>query len=129
VYGIKHLPPDAQVLIHGQVLSGMQPTDKPVVGPKNDPMMPLFWTRQYEGKAGKTSRIACTTMGASVDLQCEDLRRALVNACYWGLGLEDAIAARSNVDVVGEYKPTFYGFGAYRRGVKPSNHRLAPTSL
>jgi hypothetical protein len=124
VYGIKHLPADAQVLLWGQVLQGMNPSDPPVEGAKNDPMMPLFWTRQYTGSQGRSSRIICTTMGAAVDLESEGLRRALVNACYWGLGLEDKIPAKSNVDLVGPFQPTFYGFGEYRRGVKPADHRL-----
>jgi type 1 glutamine amidotransferase len=124
VYGIRHLPPEAEVLIHGQVLQGMQPNDPPVQGPKNDPMMPIFWTKQYTGKAGKTARIICTTMGASVDLQNEDLRRAVVNACYWGLGMEAEIPDRGDVRIVGTYEPTFYGFGVYRRGLKPADYRL-----
>ena len=66
-------------------------------------------------------------MGASVDLLSEGLRRALVNACYWGLNLEDKIPAASNVEIVGTYQPTFYGFGVYRTGVKPSDHQLPPT--
>ena len=46
VYGIQNLTPDARVLVYGQVLEGMQPTDKPVAGPKNDPMMPLVWLKE-----------------------------------------------------------------------------------
>ncbi len=124
VYGIAHLPEDATVLLYGQVLTGMSPGDGPVAGPKNDPMMPLFWTRPFTGRDGKTSRIICTTMGAAVDLESEGLRRAVVNACYWGLGLEDKIPAKSNVEYVGEFHPTFYGFGEQKRGVKPADHRL-----
>ncbi len=124
VYGIKHLPPEANVLVYGQVLTGMQPTDPPVPGGKNSPMMPVFWTRQFTGTSGKTSRIICTTMGASVDLLSEGLRRALVNACYWGLGMEDQIPDSSNVELVGNYEPSFYGFGGYQPGVQPSDHRL-----
>ena len=29
-----------------------------------------------------------TTMGASVDLESEGLRRLLVNGCYWCMGME-----------------------------------------
>ena len=123
VYGIVHLPADAKVLVHGQVLEGMNPTDKPVSGPKNQPLMPLVWIRDYQGEAGKTSRVLCSTIGASVDLQSEGLRRLLVNACYWGLGLEDKIPDRSDVSYVGEYKPTFFGFNKFKRGVKPSDHK------
>ena len=124
VYGVTHLPEDAKVLVYGAVLDGMTPDAKPVVGKKNDPMMPLVWIRNYTGESGKTSRVICTTMGASVDLQTEGLRRLCVNACYWGLGLEDKIPAHSDVEYVGEYKPTFFGFGKLKKGVKPSDHEI-----
>src|SRR2546429_9183275 len=62
VYGIAHLPRDAQVLVYGQVLEGMKPTDKPVDGPKNNPMMPIIWTRNYTWESGQTSRIVCSTI-------------------------------------------------------------------
>jgi type 1 glutamine amidotransferase len=124
VYTVTHLIPEAQILVWGQVLEGMKPTDKPVVGKKNDPMMPLVWTKGFAGSQGKTSRVICTTMGAAVDLESAGLRRVLVNACYWGLGLESQIPAQSNVDVVGTFKPTFYGFGQHVKGVKPSDLKL-----
>ena len=124
VYGVVHLPADAKVLVRGQVLSGMKPTDPPVEGKKNDPMMPLVWMREYTGESGKTSEIVTTTMGASVDLENEGLRRLLVNACYWAVGLEERIPARANVDYVGEFKPTWFGFGKFKPGVKPSDWEL-----
>ncbi len=121
VYGIKNLVPEAKVLVYGQVLEGMEPTDAPLAGPKNDPMMPLVWLKEHKGDQGKTSQIICTTMGASVDLACEDLRRLLVNGVYWAIGLEDKIPQRANVDYVGSYEPTFYGFGKFKPGLKPSD--------
>jgi type 1 glutamine amidotransferase len=124
VYGITHLPKDAKVLVYGQVLEGMKPTDKPVEGPKNNPMMPLIWVREYKNEMGKTNRILGTTIGAAPDLECEDLRRLLVNACYWGLKMEEKISAKSNVDYVEPFHPTFFGFNGYKRGVKPSDHEL-----
>jgi type 1 glutamine amidotransferase len=124
VYGVKDLPKDAKVLVHGQVLEGMKPTDKPVEGDKNNPMMPLVWTRYYTGDDGKTSQITCTTMGASVDFESAGLRRLVVNACYWSLGLGKKIPAENNVEYVGEYKPTFYGFGSFKKGMKPSDFKL-----
>lgn len=124
VYGITHLPKDAEVLVYGQVLEGMKPTDKPVEGKKNDPLMPLVWVRNYTGEKGKTSKIITTTMGASVDLENEGLRRLLVNACYWALGLEKKIPKQNNVDYVGEYKPTFFGSNKAQKGIKPSDHEL-----
>jgi len=124
VYGVRNLLNSAHVLLYGQVLDGMTPDSKPVMGKKNEPMMPLVWTRLYTGGQGKTSRIICTTMGSSTDLESAGLRRLLVNSCYWGLGLYKMIPDRSNVDYVGEYHPTPFGFNAFKRGVRLTDHRL-----
>lgn len=124
VYGVIHLPTDATVLVQGQVIAGMKPTDPPVAGKKNDPMMPLVWVRNYTHENGKTSKIVTTTMGAAVDFESAGLRRLLVNACYWTTGLEAKTPAKANVDYVGEFKPTFFGFGKHKPGVKPADLEL-----
>lgn len=124
VYTVSHLPKDAQTLVFGQVLTGMNPTDPPLAGPKNDPMMPLVWLREYTGESGMTSKIVTTTMGAAVDLESEGLRRLLVNAAYWTTGLAGKIPARANVDYVGEYKPLWFGFGKFKPGVKPADLQI-----
>jgi len=126
VYGIVHLPPDAKVLVYGQVLEGMKPTDKPLEGKKNDPMMPLIWTHDYKAESGKVCRTLTSTIGAAPDLESEGLRRLFVNACYWLTGLD--VPAKANVDYIGEYKPTFFGFNKGRKGVKPSEHELKLTN-
>lgn len=121
------LPGDSKPLVLGQVLAGMSPTDKPVEGAKNDPMMPIAWTKSYKApKSGKTGRAFCTTMGAATDLESEGLRRLLVNAVYWAAGLEEKIPQRADVALVGEYKPLPFGFGKHRRGVKPADLALPP---
>jgi Trehalose utilisation len=124
VYAVTHLPKDATVLVWGQVLSGMKPSDPPIEGPKNHPMMPLVWRRDYTGENGKTSKVFTTTMGAAVDLENEGLRRLLVNAAYWAVGLEREIPAKANVDYVGEYKPGWFGFGKFKPGLKPEDLAL-----
>ena len=58
-------------------------------------------------------------MGASQDLLNEGVRRMIVNACYWALGMEARIPPKSDVGLVGEYHPLPFGFGGYRKGVKP----------
>ena len=121
VYGINKLPEDAKVLVYGQVLTGMKPDDPPVKGKKNDPMMPIAWTRSYPVSPGRTSRIFCTTFCSSIDLKCEDLRRLLVNACYWAVKLERKIPGKANVDFVSPYEPRFYGNNNFVKGVKPSD--------
>jgi type 1 glutamine amidotransferase len=128
VYTIKlPLPGDSKPLVLGQVLAGMKPTDKPVTNDKNNPMMPVAWVKTYTGTSGKAARVFTTTMGASTDLQSEGLRRLVVNAAYWTLGMEDKIgktdkvSQKSNVDIVGEYKPLPFGFGGFKKGVKPAD--------
>ncbi|MGK0220541.1 MAG: cyanophycinase [Planctomycetota bacterium] len=123
VYRVGKLPADAQVLVWGQVLAGMQADSPPVAGPKNDPMMPLIWVREFEGPAGKTTRAICSTLGASQDFSSPGLRRVVVNACYWGLGMEELIPEQSVVDFVTPYEPTPFGYGKFRKGVRP--HDLA----
>jgi len=83
--------------------------------------MPVAWVKSYSGRAGKTARVFTTTMGAAQDLQNEALRRLIINACFWALGMEDKIPARTNVDLVGEYKPLPFKFGGFAKGVRPSD--------
>ncbi len=120
VYGVRlPLPDGCEPLVMGQVLVGMKSTDKPLDGPKNDPMMPLAWARSL--KAGdKTTRVFTSTLGASEDFVADGSRRLLVNAAYWCLGMEDRIAASSNVDIVGEFKASPFRGGGYKKGVRPS---------
>jgi hypothetical protein len=49
-------------------------------------------------------------MGASQDLEFEGTRRMIVNGCYWAVGLEEKIPDKSNVDIVGTFKPTRFYF-------------------
>ncbi len=127
VYGVRlPLPGDSQPLVYGAVLEGMQPDDSPVAGKPNDPMMPIAWIKTYQTPGGKTARVFTTTMGASQDLSSAGLRRLLVNACYWALGMEDKIPAETDVAIVGEYRPTPFGHNGYVKGVKPADHGLQP---
>ena len=72
----------------------------------------------FRSESGQTAHILTTTMGAATDLENEGLRRLLVNAVYADLGLE--VPAKANVDLVGEYQPSFYGFGGQKKDVMPS---------
>lgn len=110
VYGIKNLVSDATVLLDGQVLEGMKPTDKAVDGPVNKPLMPLAWIKDYQSPTGKAGKAFCTTMGAATDLPSEDFRRLLVNAAYYLTGLESKITDKAKVDIVGKFEPTMFGF-------------------
>jgi len=124
VYAVRlPLPGDSQPLVLGQVLEGMRPDSPPAAGALNDPMMPVAWVKTYRGARGKTARVFTTTMGSAEDLLSEGFRRLLVNACYWALGMEEQIPARSAVDLVGEYRPRPFGFDGFARGLRPSDLR------
>lgn len=124
-----HMPfsKENNVLAVGQVLKGMNPDDGPVEGVKNNPMMPMAWTRTYRGTQDQVGRVFMTTMGAATDLESEGLRRMLVNAAFWCVGLEDRIGARTQVECVGDFKPLPFGFKKFKRGVRPSDHALTPS--
>lgn len=117
-----HLPRSCTPIILGEVLQGMNPSDPPLKGKKNEPLMPIAWTKTYKGDNGQTGRVFTTTMGAATDLLNEDLRRLIVNAGYWCLGMEDKIPPKANVDIVGDYKPTNFGFGKYQKGKTPADY-------
>ena len=103
----------------------MRPTDPPVKGEKNDPMMPVAWVKSYSPPEVKAAaRVFTTTMGASQDLLAEGTRRLLVNACYWAVGLEDKIPSKSKVDLVGEFKPRPFRNNNFVKGRKPADYAM-----
>ena len=116
VYTVVHLPADARVLLHGMVTKTLEDPSPNL----DKSLMPVAWTRHYLNEAGRTNRIFTTTMGSSVDLQSEDMRRLVANACYWGLAMD--VPERADVEIVGEYRPIFFGFGEFEKGVKPSRY-------
>jgi len=123
-------PPDAEILVRGQVLSGMNPGDPPAIGRKktfqgleqdlNNPMMPIVWLRKPTNQLGKTNKILTSTMGAATDLLDPNQRRLLVNGAFWMLDLK--VPSKAKVDLVGTYQPTKFGFNAFRTGIRPADH-------
>lgn len=129
-----HPPADAEIVMRGQVVAGMSPSDPPASGRKktaqgverdlNDPMMPIVWTRKFKNESGKTNRVITCTMGAATDLLSGGLRRIIVNGAYWTLGLK--VPIKADVSLVGDYRPSAFGFGGYRKGVRPSDLAATP---
>ena len=76
---------------------------------------------QITGLAGKENKILCTTMGAATDMKHEAMRRLVVNAVYAYTGLE--VPEKANVDIVGEFAGSFYGFGGAVKGKKPADYK------
>ncbi|MCZ7580031.1 MAG: hypothetical protein QY327_05810 [Fimbriimonadaceae bacterium] len=124
-----HPPADAKVLVRGQVLEGMSPTSPSSTARKtpsrgteqavNNPMMPVVWVREVEQGLGLRTWALTCTMGAAQDLLDDHLRRLLINSAYYALGLE--VPAHADVSFVGEYAPSPFGFGGFKKGVRPSN--------
>lgn len=107
VYGVNRLTDKDTILMRGAVTSTLAP-DSEFVSEKNDPMQALAWLHPYTAPNGKTGTTFCTTMGASVDLVSEDLRRMLVNAAYFLTGQK--VPKHADVAYVDPFYPSFYGF-------------------
>ena len=93
--------------MRGAVTETLAP-DSAFVDAKNDPMQPLAWLHPYTAPNGKVGTTFCTTMGSSVDLVSEDLRRMLVNAAYFLTGQK--VPENADVSYVDPFYPSFYGF-------------------
>jgi hypothetical protein len=129
VYTVANLDETAaKVLMRGAVTATLDPDSKPIEGPKNNPMMPVAWVRDYTAPNGTTKGKAfCTTMGASNDLINEDLRRLVVNAAYFLCGLD--VPAKADVTYVDPYQPTMYGFNNAPDFYKNRNLKVADLVL
>ena len=110
------LPADCTALVWGQPLMGRQPDDEP--NTKLEPL-PVAWFKTWQTSEGKSARVFHSTMGSGSDLESAGLRRLIINAVYWGIGMESAIHTSSKVDIVGDYKPLKSGFNYAEIGVVP----------
>jgi len=125
VYGVRlPLPTGCESIVLGQVVKGMKSTDEPLEGKKNDPMMPIAWTKTYVTDSGKVARVFTSTMGSSQDFESAGFRKLLVNAAYWCLNLDDKITADTKVDLVGDYKASKFAGNGFVKGQKPADHEL-----
>jgi hypothetical protein len=117
-----------EALVLGQVVTGMDPNDPPAPAvedaktkqlvDKNAPMMPVAWVRSHRSASGKEARVFTTTMGGALagkrDWDSEGMRRLLVNATDWCVGLESAIPEASDVRMTMEGSP-------FKKGVSPDD--------
>ncbi len=109
----------SEVLAMAQPLVGMEPNSEPV---SERTPVPGAWTRSYQSESGTEGRVFTTTYGASNDIENEGYRRMLINACFWAVGLEEAIGADADVSFVGPYNATWRrGHGRRKAGLKPQD--------
>jgi type 1 glutamine amidotransferase len=121
VYTVRKLDPTSEVLVYGQSTNGMTAESPANI---NKSIMPVAWTKTYTGESGKKGRVFTTTMGASTDLVNEDLRRLIINACFWAAGLENKIPEKADVNYIGEFTPTMFGFESFQKGSFPEKYEL-----
>ncbi|PQO46786.1 family 16 glycoside hydrolase [Blastopirellula marina] len=110
------LPADCTALVYGQPLIGREHGGES--NPEKEPL-PVAWFKQWQTSAGKSARVFQSTMGSGKDFESAGLRRLVINAAYWSLGLEDEIDANRSVEYVGPYKPLASGFNYEELGVVP----------
>jgi len=129
VYGIANLDQNAAtILLRGAVTESLDPASKAIDGPKNNPMMPLAWMREYTAPNGTAKGKAfCTTLGASVDFADEDLRRLITNAAFHLTGMP--VPAKADVSFVDAFEPTFYSAIGQKdfyknRNLRPDDYML-----
>ena len=108
VYGIANLDQKAAtILLRGAVTESLDPTSKNIEGPKNNPMMPLAWLREYTAPNGTDQgqgllhHARCRT-----DFADEDLRRLVVNAAFHLTGLK--VPEKPMSAFVDPFQPTNY---------------------
>jgi len=101
LYTVKELK-NTELLLLGEVLDSPSFNASPALsGNTFFPKMPLAWIRRH-----KKRRVFTTTMGAAEDLMNEGVRRLVVNAIFWNLGLDAHISAHLDVSTPGQYSPT-----------------------
>ena len=83
--------------------------------------MSLWERRQWRPERRPRPRLLLT-IGAANDMVSEGTRRLLVNACYWAVGLEDKIPAKSDVTLVGDYQPSNFKNNGFKKGVRPEDY-------
>lgn len=121
VYAVRKLPSNCETLVYGQSTKGMT-AESPVNLEKS--IMPVAWTNTYTSEKGNKGKVFVTTMGASIDLLSEDLRRLLVNACFWAVGMEKQIPDKADVSLLSEYKPTMFSTELFKKGMYPSKYEM-----
>ncbi len=111
------IPHDGEVLVMGQVLSGMTPA----APPSSKAQMPLAWIKHFPTPAGN-ARVFVSTMGDAQDFRDVNFRRMVINACLWAVGLEDDIPAKTNVETMAPFEPRPFGFNEFRKGLFPRDY-------
>jgi hypothetical protein len=110
--------PNSVILATNRVLKSMEVGAEPI---ENKAPQPAAWVRTYKSKSGKEGRVFCSTQGASEDILSEGVRRMIVNATLWCMGMEKEIKADADVSFIGPYNPTTFDFNPSIKDAKVSD--------
>ena len=122
-------PADITPLVLGEVVAGMTPEHPAVEGTKNNPMLPVAWTRTHT-LGEQPARVFTTTLGAATDIAYDGTRLLILNGVFWALGLEDSIPQQGvDARTIGAFNPTDFGFGTFVKGTRPEDHAMTPDEL
>jgi hypothetical protein len=109
-------PDECTALVLGQPLVDLSRDAEPNAEKE---ALPIAWTKTWVGNRGLSTRIFHFTMGSGKDFENAGVRRLVVNAVYWGLGMEDAIQEQGCVQPVDDYQPLKSGFNYEKLGIGP----------
>lgn len=110
--------PNSTILATNRVLESMKVGAKPIEGKAPQP---AAWVRTYKFQDGKEGRAFCSTQGASEDILSEGVRRMVVNATFWCMGMEEHIKADADMSFVGPYNPSTFSFKPSVKDARPGD--------
>ena len=117
VYTVNPRQP-ATILLSGEVTQTLE-ADSASVDSKNNPAMPVAWTREHRHDNGKVTKIFTTTMGSADDLTDINLRRLVLNSVYYNLGIAiPDVPTERFAQLQNTYKPTMFGFKDENDGLR-----------
>jgi type 1 glutamine amidotransferase len=89
--------------------------------PKTPPVPQLCaWFQVKDKPGGGKTRVFYTSLGHPQDFEIESMRKLLVNAVLWALGMDDQIPADGACALMpGPYEPLEVGLRKHKKGVFP----------
>lgn len=121
VYHMDDIRGDETALVLGQLQNGATRSAEPDL---DSPVVPIAWTKSYTSETGNTSRVFYTSWGLGEDFQDESVRRLMINATYWAVGMEDQIPDSADVSFVDPYDPAPRGVGNHKTGLTPADFAI-----
>ena len=98
--------PGSTILATNQVLQSMEVGAPPVADKEPQP---AAWVREYQYEGGPKGEYSAAH-SASEDILSDGVRRLIINATLWCMGMEKEISADADISFVGPYNPSTFSF-------------------